>query len=343
MLVGLYIKYHLNVKIMLWIKIKSRVLVIFWKLLFFVGLKNLLLTKRYGERILVFHGIDSIGETRFNSRFFSKAYFEAFIQYILDHYNIISLDDYYAKNFKPNTLNIALTFDDGYLNNYTYAVPILEKYNIPASFYITTIHDKGRYLFTDFIDLIQFYSTKKTVLFKGNLYKKNAKKEFTHNGITLKNTVKNQNYSDIQLLYKSLNEEWNNLPKGPLQEYWKLMNIEQIKALSENPLFTIGAHGETHASLVDIPLEEAKREILNSKKTLETICNKPINEFAFPFGFYNKELTDYCQEIGYKKILLVDYNLVNDVQYDTLQNRFVMNPHLSLELQLVCLIKGYYY
>jgi len=328
---------------MIWIKIKSKLLLSYRSILLFLGLKNVLLKNTYGERILVFHGIDRIGETRFNSRFFSKAYFEKFIDYISTHYNIISLNDYYDKKFKLNTLNIALTFDDGYLNNFKYALPILEKYNIPASFYITSIHEKAEYLFPDFIDLIRFHTKKKELVFQQHIYRKNRKNEFVWNGNSLKNMARTLPYESLEVLYKTLQEDWYELPPESLEDYWKLMTPEALKMIAKHPLFTIWAHGETHASLIDIPFAQAKNEILNSKQILESICEQPVDEFAFPFGFYSKELADYCLEIGYKKVLLVDYNKDETRRNVALKNRFVMNPYISLDLQLVCLLKGSYY
>ncbi|WP_160130690.1 polysaccharide deacetylase family protein [Kordia antarctica] len=324
-------------------RIKYRLGLIYKTILFKLGLGKLLLKNRYGERILLFHGIDAIGETKYNSRFISKAFFEEFIKYITTHYNVISLDDFYQNKFKKGTLNIAITFDDGYLNNYKYAVPILEKYNIPACFYITTIHEKAPYLWADFLDLVSYHTEKTSVVFERNLYQKSAKKEFIWNKISIKNVAKALPYDVLKMIYQVFEDDWKALPTEDLKDYWKLMNAKQIKEIADNPLFTIGAHGETHASLIDIPLAAAKQEILNSKKQLETICNQPITEFAFPFGFYNQELADYCSEIGFERLLLVDYNTKEDVKNEAWKNRFVMNPYISLEQQLACLLKGSYF
>ena len=320
---------------MLWIKIKSKITLHFRTLMLKLGLKKLMLKKRYGERILVFHGIDKDGKTSYNSRFFSLDYFESFISFISEKYNIISLDDYYAKKFKPNTLNIAITFDDGYLNNINYAVPILEKYKIPASFYITTIHKKKNYLWADFLDLASFYSNKKEVLFLDQTYTKNKKNEFVCNNVSLKNKAKSLNYENIVKLYDIFNDEWEIIIKNNISDYLQLMNPDHIKKLSQNPLFTIGAHGDTHVNLIKIKSDIAKKEILVSKTKLDEICNTNITEFAFPFGYYNKELAEYCLSIGYKKILLLDYNDKDDSQIKQYKNRFMMNPYISQEFGLV--------
>lgn len=328
---------------MLWMRIKYRLGLLYKTMLFKLGFGKLLLKDRYGERILVYHGIDAVGETRFNSRFISKVFFEEFIKHITTHYNVISLDDYYQKKFKKNTLNIALTFDDGYLNNYKYAVPILEKYKVPACFYITTVHEKAPYLWADFLDLVSYHTNKEEVVLERSLYQKNAKKEFIWNGVFMKNVAKTVPYDTLKLIYEVFEDDWKALPPEKFEDYWKLMNAEQIKEIADNPLFTIGAHGETHASLVDIPIEEAKQEILNSKQQLETICNQPIREFAFPFGYYNQELATYCEEIGFERLLLVEYNTKQDTKNEAWKNRFVMNPYISMEQQLACLLKGSYF
>jgi peptidoglycan/xylan/chitin deacetylase (PgdA/CDA1 family) len=322
------------------IKIKYRLLLAYHNLVLKLGLGKGLMQNRYGERILVFHGIDTVGETKYNSRFFSISYFEDFINHIVSHYNVISLDDFYQRKFKPHMLNIVVTFDDGYANNYKYAVPILEKYKVPATFFITA---EPHFLWPDYLDLVSFYSNRKSVVFDGVVYRKNAKNEFVGNGISLKNKCKELPFSKISTLYDLFEEEWKIIQSKPLQDYWQLMTTAQIKSLSENPLFSIGSHSKTHANLAKIDLEEAKAELQSGKKTLETICGKPITEFAFPFGAYNNELYEYCENIGFEKILLVDYNNEQDKTQASLRNRFVMNPYISLKMQLVYLLKGNYY
>jgi len=45
------------------------------------------------------------------------------------------------KKFSPKT--VAITFDDGYKDNYTYVFPILKKYNLPATMFII-VNEVGR-------------------------------------------------------------------------------------------------------------------------------------------------------------------------------------------------------
>jgi peptidoglycan/xylan/chitin deacetylase (PgdA/CDA1 family) len=67
--------------------------------------------------------------------------FEKQMQYLSKVYNPISLEKM-AQHIQNGTSlpskAIAVTFDDGYQDNYENAYPILKKYNIPATFFLTT-------------------------------------------------------------------------------------------------------------------------------------------------------------------------------------------------------------
>lgn len=328
---------------MIWIKIKYRISLFFVSFLMKIGFKKWLLKKKYGERILVFHGIDKVGETKYNSRFHSEVFFEEFITYITQNYNVISLADFYQNNFKENTLNIALTFDDGYLNNYNYAIPILEKHNVPATFFITTTSHDSSFLWTDFLDLTSFYSQKKSIIFENETYHKNIKNEFVSQDISLKNKCKQLPFSKIENIFTIFEEEWKEIQEKPLDDYWKLMSTNDLKVILKNPLFSIGSHSLTHANLVAISPELAKNEIVKSKENLVQKLQISITDFAFPFGTYNQDLVRFCTELGYEKILLLEYNTNEKKHTLEVKERFGMNPHISVEQQIYFLLKGKYF
>jgi peptidoglycan/xylan/chitin deacetylase (PgdA/CDA1 family) len=150
-------------------------------------------------------------------------------------------------------------------------------------------------------------------------------------------------FSKIKGLYALLEEDWKAIERKDLADYWQLMNKAQLKKIAHHPLFTIGAHGWTHANLEGIDIEAAKAEILNSKKKLETMAGKTIDEFAFPFGFYTNELVAYAENIGFSKVLLVDYKTEEAACEEATRERFVMNPYISQRQQLLCLLRGAYY
>jgi peptidoglycan/xylan/chitin deacetylase (PgdA/CDA1 family) len=328
---------------MLWLKLRYRLALYYRSLLFNLGLGKILLKNRPGACLVVFHGVDIKGAVDLNSRFVSREYLERFIKYIASNFNVISVADFYAEKFEKDTFNLALTFDDGYLNNFKYVIPLLEAYHLPASFYITTIHTQKNFLWPDFLDLVTNATKRKTIEFEGKTYQKKRKSEFEHKGQTLKSRCKELPYSQISELYRLFAEDWKQLQGTYSEDYWKLMTIEQIRQIAAHPLFSIGCHGHTHANLVAINFRDAQHEIRQSKSWLEKICGREIEEFAFPFGYYNMGLVEYCESLGFNKILLVDYNERLDASNEAMKERIVINPHLALEHQIACILKGSYY
>ena len=64
--------------------------------------------------------------------------FEKQIKWLKDNYSIVNLWD--PLNFQEDS--VAITFDDGYEDNFIYAFPILKKYNCPATIFVTTGLDR---------------------------------------------------------------------------------------------------------------------------------------------------------------------------------------------------------
>lgn len=62
------------------------------------------------------------------------------------HYNVLSLESIVTlikKGEKIPPRSVAITFDDGYRDNYIFAYPILKKYNLPATIFII-VNEVGR-------------------------------------------------------------------------------------------------------------------------------------------------------------------------------------------------------
>lgn len=66
--------------------------------------------------------------------------FDAYCQFFKSHFNVVSLRDLIVKLEQGSKLNreLAITFDDGYLDNFENAAPVLERLGLPATFFIVT-------------------------------------------------------------------------------------------------------------------------------------------------------------------------------------------------------------
>lgn len=79
-----------------------------------------------------------------------------------------------------------------------------------------------------------------------------------------------------------------------------VINASQIKEISNN--FEIGAHTVNHVYLNSISIEEARKEINQSKKELELIIGKPVFGFCFPGGKFKEVHLNLVSQAGYSYV-----------------------------------------
>src|SRR5882757_3048678 len=137
------------------------------------GRNDRLFKDAQGARIVVYHGICLKDHTRYNNIFLTREIFEEHLRYYRKHFHVISLDDYYQQRFQKGRFNICVSFDDGYENNYKYVLPLLEKYKMPAAFFVTGIRHAGYdILWNDFLGIISKHGPK-NLRYKGEDFRKN--------------------------------------------------------------------------------------------------------------------------------------------------------------------------
>jgi peptidoglycan/xylan/chitin deacetylase (PgdA/CDA1 family) len=269
-------------------------------LLFDTPLINASINRRDRNLILMYHGVDVEGKNPFNSRHTPVSYFEKQIAFLVKTYKVVPLTRFFEQR-RSETGLCAITFDDGYLNNYTHAAPVLEKYNCPATFFITGLNETPvDILWADYVNiagrLLKDVSIAGEIFtaVNGVLYSPEQKKNILEIAKHL------QPEWDYKLkIYEALDKALTFKSDSKYDIYWRLMNDAQIRALSENKLFEIGSHGYYHNNLGDIKIENAREEILRSKKYLERVIQKDITTLGYPDGSWTKETLDFGVENGF--------------------------------------------
>jgi peptidoglycan/xylan/chitin deacetylase (PgdA/CDA1 family) len=73
--------------------------------------------------------------------------------------------------------------------------------------------------------------------------------------------------------------------------------------------FRVESHGVTHADLREVPAEQARQELAESRRHLEAHLGRPAELFAYPYGHYNAEAMQEVERAGYRAAFSVDPGL----------------------------------
>ncbi len=79
----------------------------------------------------------------------------------------------------------------------------------------------------------------------------------------------------------------------------RLMSADELRSLASSPLASIGSHTMTHADMSNASEEEAYREMVDSKRALEELLQRPVESFAYPRCFYSPACPEAARRAGY--------------------------------------------
>lgn len=306
-----------------------------------LGLNERLFREARGARIIVYHGICRSDPGRFNSLFVDEATFERHLRFYSKYFNVVSLEDLYAGRLSDSRFNICLTFDDGFANNYQYALPLLSTYGVPAAFFVTGIGEAGYpFLWNDWLSMMQKYGPSELVFPGAPAYTRiRGSYRAMGTGEGLRERLQSGDFREKELLIRSVGSpDW----MGKHEEYWLQMTAKQLSVLAGHPLVTIGCHGYYHNDLGRISLSRAVEEIRRNSEYLNRVTNKVMNALAFPYGSYTMELVAEAKRMGFDRLLALDLHSLADGAEASLRSRMVVNPFISLHNLMTAIIHGEY-
>ena len=202
---------------------------------------------------------------------------------------------------KPKHPFIAFTFDDGYLDNYIYALPIFERYKLPFAIFVATdFIDQKAILWWDVLEELVLHND---VMYynRQSLPCHTFQEKWDTFRIIREDILKYDQSNLIGALQKAFSNYHIDWYK-PICE--KAMTWDQIKELSQHPLCTIGGHTVSHPALNQLSDDDFRKEVRVGIEKLEKITGQKINHFAYPYGSPN--------EIGER-----EYQLIKEFNFKT--------------------------
>lgn len=253
--------------------------------------------------ILIFHRVLPEQDPLFPGEM-TAARFDAVCAWIADWFNVLPLDEA-AQRLREGTLPrraLAITFDDGYADNRTIAAEVLRRHRLPCTFFVATGFLDGGRMWNDTLietvrscdrdslDLTDVLPDIGTLALAGIDARRAA----------VGRLVMRAKYlppAERQQLVDAVAARACVAPPSDL-----MMRSEQVLELHRMGM-QIGAHTVSHPILARLPREEARTEIVQSKRTLEAIVSAPVTLFAYPNGKpgedYAPESVELAREAGF--------------------------------------------
>ena len=285
---------------------------------FFPGI----LLPRGNTVILMYHRVTSIGADNIidNSLFISCKSFEKNILFLLrNNFNIIGLNDWLRFRKKDKKYCI-ITFDDGWRDNYDNAFPVLKKYGIPATIFLTTSFiDSSTQLWFDELNDIMIYIYNKRSIDKLKLFLMRygfifPERSFQHVHLLYSSLVEKLKEYNINIINEFI-AEINKKFKIDLKKQRTSLTWNEIEMMSAQNV-TFGSHGVYHHIIPNLTPTEKKYEIFSSKKILEKKKINFVPIFSCPNGLMDQDTVNMIFDAGYVSIFLASAE--NKINYSPL-------------------------
>ncbi|MBA2555988.1 MAG: polysaccharide deacetylase family protein [Chloroflexi bacterium] len=197
---------------------------------------------------------------------------------------------------------VAITFDDGYLDNLENAAPILVRLGLPAMFFLTTQAMRGRPEY--------WWDTLERVLIASPEVPPALEVTVKGEPVRLETSTRDQRMAAHARLHQamvdgSLGERddchrrivaWAGKSAPPPEA--RILSGGQMQELARLPGCAIGVHTVHHLGLPAQRMEVVGREIIESRQELERLLQRPVTVFAYPYGYYDDETTAAAGRAG---------------------------------------------
>jgi peptidoglycan/xylan/chitin deacetylase (PgdA/CDA1 family) len=237
--------------------------------------------------------------------------FEEQVKFLSEHYHIVSMDEFIEAKDRQIDLphkSVVITFDDGWEDNYLYAFPILKKYKVSATIFLTA----------GLIGTKKFFWPEKVIFLTKKLFDTNGMESFFtryqaqefHALLTslFKDIESSKSWYMFIERFKKIDEQKRDIfiadletflqdPEFPSENF--CLNWYQVKEMAHFG-FDFASHGMSHKILTDLNEKEIRKEVAGSKNNLESELNTTVNSFSYPNGNYNETIIKILKSSGYQ-------------------------------------------
>lgn len=243
--------------------------------------------------------------------------FAAHMQFLKRHFTILSLAELLAMWAKPQwderKRYCVVTFDDGWLDNYMYAFPILKASQVPATIFLPTA-----YIGTD----MWFWPERIGWLCQRTSQYRVEEQSRVWSVLRIKHPwclrlgegvgpvdvdaiieeCKRLAYEEIDAFSK----EWAAALQIPFPLDRQVMNWDEVRAMSAAGI-SFGSHSATHKILTTLTHDDVVQEVTVSRESLQQNAIKTVPVFCYPNGNWSEEIGRCVQAAGYEAAVTTQF------------------------------------
>ena len=210
--------------------------------------------------------------------------FALHLRYLTTYFELLSfgqlLDRWQSGAWDDDVRYCAITFDDGWVDNYQYAYPLLRAYKAPATIFLPTrLIGTHAWLWSDRLGR----------LLRGTGQHSTDEVDRTiERAKALSDSTRDRLLEDLQI------KSHTSVPRAR-----RFLNWDEVREMARHGV-SFGSHTATHAQLPRLDEEALVRELREPLHVLHQHCPRVVDVLAYPNGDHSAHVIDAAQAAGYR-------------------------------------------
>ena len=239
--------------------------------------------------------------------------FEAQLRVLADGFEVVALHEVAnrVRGGEPGAGRVAITIDDGYVDNLTTGIPLIAAAGLPATLFAATGHiESGRRFFWDEMQrlLTGPGARPERLEIDGRTWPTKTREQREAARAELHRMVQPRSLEEIEQVLAAL-REWAGSAAGESSEATRPVTVEELKQLAHTAKLEIGAHTRDHVNLGHRTPDEIREQVERSRDDVTSWTGTAPSGFSYPFGIPRHDVGDDARgvvaEAGF------DYAVVN--------------------------------
>jgi peptidoglycan/xylan/chitin deacetylase (PgdA/CDA1 family) len=285
----------------------------------------------------------------------SPKHLEKVLRVLAPRYRFVSLDEAadIVAGKKPSKRAMVVTFDDGYRNNLTHALPVLRRYGVPATVFLPTGNIDGQKPFWyDRIDYalqsakiqqLEYRLDSTTLLLRGT-----DREQLKHSFEELRTKAKGMGCTEEEMVRRleHLAEELERRSQSRLSEMmaddpWAgFLTWSEARAAQSGGV-QFGSHTVDHVALATADRQSICEQLTRSKEALERELGTPCRHIAYPYGSFSPVVAELTRKCGYSAGVTTEVG-TNPPGTDPIALRRIHVPVHGSDTEILAILSGLY-